>query len=84
MYYGSVENLLTAIAHDRNVTTKFEQHAQRDGVIIHTVTAQSQDGEVWRSRHTDLLLAVVMLERLIKQTRCDDLQSSVDCSRAWI
>ena len=68
MYFGSVTNLLNAIGHDRKVTTGLERVGQRDGSLMHVVTAKSSDGEVWRSSHADLLLAVVMLERLMGQT----------------
>jgi hypothetical protein len=71
MYFASAANLLNAIGHDQRASTRCETLTERDGSLRYEVTAVSAGGEIWRSCHTDLLLAVVMLERLMKAARDD-------------
>lgn len=68
MYFGSAVNLLQAIGTDRGVQTLVSQTRDPDVGNEWIVAAQSADGQLYRSRHSNLLLAVVMLERMLKGT----------------
>ena len=69
MYFGNVVNLLQAIGSDRDVRTKVSHSYDPNHGEEWTAMASSSEGETWISRHGNLLLAVVMLERILKEQR---------------
>jgi hypothetical protein len=66
MYFGNVVNLMQAIGTDRGVEMAVTQEGDSRRRREWIVTAHSPDGQLYRSTHSNLLLAVVMLERLLK------------------
>jgi hypothetical protein len=81
MYFASAANLLNAIGHDQRASTRYETLTERDGSLRYEVTAVSATGEIWRSSHSDLLLAVVMLERLMKASHGEDAVDAIELPR---
>lgn len=67
MYLCRAVNLLDAISTERRVTTSFASARAADGEQLWVICALGQDGQQWRSQHSDLLLAVLMLDNLLSQ-----------------
>jgi hypothetical protein len=65
MYFGSVTQLLKAIGRDHHLRTEVTRCCDPRCGDEWIITARSEEGEIWRSRHSNLLLGVVMLERML-------------------
>ena len=81
MHHRFADCLLNAIAVERDLTTSYGRI--RGGHLDEqwSVCAISSDGQLWRSTHHDLLMAVVLLFRLIRR-EAKPLEHELDEDRA--
>lgn len=70
MQHSPAVNLLEAIGRDLGVEVGFVHCRLSDGDAW-VVGAADGDGETWFSRHSNLLLAAVMLEKMLRRTRAE-------------
>jgi len=70
MQHSPAVHLLEAIQRDRGVEVAFV-HCRLPDHDSWLVGARDIDGETWLIRHSDLLLAAVMLERMLRRAHAE-------------
>jgi hypothetical protein len=65
---GTAFSLLSVIRDQCGFATRLDREHCSDGDRRWLVTAQGSDGQIWRSRHRNLLFAVVMLQKMLSDS----------------